>query len=90
MAAKGSKPVPPVVNKKRPDGKHVPSAVTGAQVSDNSKAIRQHIDASQNNVPQTPQTVGGNPNPPTTRQASEPDASSAPLTAGFSRYANWY
>lgn len=89
--AKGNKPVPPAANQTQPGGgKHVPSAVIGAAVQDNSHAIRRHIDQSQDDVDQTPQTVGVNPDPPAQRQASVPNAPAGPQTAGFSRFGSYY
>lgn len=91
--AKGNLPVPPAANQNQPGGaKHVPSNVAGAAVKDASARIHSHIDASQDHVPQAPQTVGGNPNPPDQRQASE-DVSKVPRTAGapgrFLPYSGW-
>ncbi len=72
--AKGNKSPMPVANHKPPIGKHVPSAVQGATVRDNSAAMACHVE-------QSPQTVGGNPNPPAVRQSSGQAAGTPVSTA---------
>jgi hypothetical protein len=78
--AKGNKPVPPPMNRKPPAGKHVPSAVAGAKVMDNSAEIAKHV--TQQMPCQSTQTVGTNPDAPAERQASGQVASGIPYTSG--------
>lgn len=73
--ATGNKPALPVMNRKPAAGKHVPSAVQGATVQDHSAAIAEHV---EQDVPQTPQTVGMNPDAPANPKASGQVAKSRP------------
>lgn len=82
--AANKKPNPPAANQKPPVGKHVPSTVQDANVSDHSAAIAACVgnSPSKTMTAQATQTVGTNPNAPADRQASVEAVSGVPYTSG--------